>query len=312
MRWSDKPYHSLSHELRERFGRKVVKLSLDGGFTCPNRDGTVGIGGCLFCSELGAGEFAGHRGDPIGHQLRSQISLLTPKWPDAAYIAYFQSFSGTYAPAEVLQERYAAALAHPDVVGLAVATRPDALSEEALDVLTRFSRTTFVWVELGLQTIHAPGAALLRRGCDLTVFDDAVGRLAQAGIPVVAHTILGIPGETREAILETMAHLARMKIWGVKLHQLYVQEGTDLATLYGRHPFPLASPEEYIELVIDCLERLPGGTVVHRLTGDGPADTLVAPWWIRDKRAVLNGLLRRMRERGTWQGRLCHQIERIG
>ncbi|MBU1538046.1 TIGR01212 family radical SAM protein [Myxococcota bacterium] len=302
--WSHKRFHTLSHFFREKFGSKVIKLALDGGFTCPNRDGTVGEGGCIFCSERGSGDFAGSRENSITKQLTNQISLVAPKWPKASYLAYFQNFSGTYAPVSVLRSLHEEALAFPGVMGIAIATRPDALPPPMIDYLRELNGRTFVWVELGLQTIHPASATFFRRGYDLRCFETAVNSLHRAGIHTVVHTIAGIPGETPDDLFETMQYCGDMGIWGIKIHSLYILEGTDLGEYYTATPFPLLSRDGYIDLVARCLERLPPEMVIHRITGDGPRDSLLAPQWPRDKRSVLNGLDRLLSQRNTYQGRL--------
>ncbi|MCG8499853.1 MAG: TIGR01212 family radical SAM protein [Firmicutes bacterium] len=303
MRWGSKRYHSLNEELRKIFGEKVFKLSLDGHFTCPNRDGTVGTKGCLFCSEQGAGEFAAPRQWSLQAQTEQQKNLLSQKWTRGKYIAYFQNFTNTYAPVNVLRRKYKEALSLPDVVGLAIATRPDCLPGDVLDLLDELNQETYLWVELGLQTIHEPTAKLIRRGYPLSAFEEAVGQLRNRNINAVAHLIFGLPWETDEQILSSVKYVAHSGIQGVKLHLMHILKGTDLHILYETEPFPLLSQEKYISLIADAIELLPPEMVIHRMTGDGAKQLLVAPKWSGHKRAVLNGIEKELRQRDTYQGK---------
>lgn len=300
--WNDKRYHSLNYELKKTFGEKVVKLSLDGGFTCPNRDGLVGERGCLFCSEKGSGDFAGSRHLSLEAQMAQQRELLRAKWPKAKYLAYLQSFTNTYAPVEVLRRIYGEAIAPDDVVGLALATRPDCLPGEVLDLLEEYAQKTYLWVELGLQTIQASTTKLLRTGYELQEFVETVQRLQARQIQVVVHLILGLPGETVEDMLESVQFVGRLGVWGVKLHSLYIQKDSDLYDYYMENPFPIFTMEEYIKLVCDALELLPPDLVIHRLMGDGDRKLLEAPQWSTQKRRVLSGIDQEMRNRNTLQG----------
>ncbi len=317
MDWNQKPYHSLDYELKRRFGRKIYKLSLDGGMTCPNRDGTLGNRGCIFCSSGGSGDFAAQSCPDVWEQIEAAKARVRRKMPPESsamapsapsYIAYFQSYTGTYAPLPRLRSLFERAVSHPDVALLSVATRPDCLPDETVSLLAGLSRRKPVWVELGLQTVHEDTARFIRRGYGFPVFEDACRRLKAAGITVVVHVILGLPGEDRERMLETITRMADFSraglIDGLKLQLLHVLKGTDLADYYQNHPFPIFSMEEYIDFVIDCAELLPPELVIHRLTGDGPKSQLIAPSWSGNKRLVLNTLARRFKERNTWQGRL--------
>lgn len=306
MDWNGKPYHSLDYELKRVFGQKVYKLSLDGGMTCPNRDGTLGTEGCLFCSEGGSGEFAAPRGASVSQQIEAARKQVESKMPGNAgglYIAYFQSYTNTYAPADYLRPLFSEAISHPSVAALSIGTRPDCIEPETLNLLEELNRIKPVWVELGLQTIHASTAALIRRGYGLSVFDDTLTRLKSAGLTVIVHVILGLPGETREMMAETVRYLAHSPIDGIKLQLLHILKGTGLADYYRDSPFPVFTMEDYIEFIIDCVELLPPELTVHRLTGDGPKSLLVSPLWSGSKRLVLNTLHKRFRERDTWQGR---------
>lgn len=287
-------YRTLNAALRERFGCKVYKLSLPGGTTCPNRDGTCGTGGCIFCS--GSSEFAA-AGDTVADQLRAARQRVAAKaGPDARYIAYFQSFTATYAPLAVQEARFSAALADPEVVALSIATRPDCLPPEVLDLLARLRREKPVFVELGLQTVHPASARWMRRGYDLPVYDAAVRALHDRGLEVVTHMIAGLPGETRAMTAETARYIGASGAEGIKIHLLHVLRGTDLAVEYAAGRVPVLTPEEYLETVAACLRVLPPEVVIHRLTGDGDKRTLLAPLWSADKKAVLNALNRALRD----------------
>lgn len=303
------PYYSVNCWLKEKFGRKLYKLSLDAKMTCPNRDGTVGRRGCIFCSQGGSGEFAAKasEGKTITEQIEQAKGQVAGKMRhDGPYIAYFQSFTNTYAPAAVLKERFEEAVRHPDIAVLSIATRPDCLERDKIRLLQQLNQKKPVWVELGLQTIHPETAKFIRRGYDLPVFAQAVRALKEAGITVIVHVILGLPGENEEAMLQTVDYLAQFTpaIDGIKLQLLHVLKGTDLAQYYQEHPFRLFSMEEYIDFAITCLEHLPPSMVIHRITGDGPKSLLLAPLWSADKKRVLNTFARRLKERNTWQGRL--------
>ena len=301
--WNGKPYHSLDFHLKETFGKKVYKLALDGGMTCPNRDGTAGSGGCIFCSAGGAGDFAAPRTASVKEQAEAAKALVAGKIKgDASYIAYFQSYTNTYAPLPYLRALFTEAMALPDVCALSVATRPDCLPPETIALLNELSQKKPVWIELGLQTIHEKTAEFIRRGYSLDVFEDAYGRLKAAGIPVITHVILGLPGETREDMLKTVRYLAGKRVDGIKLQLLHVLKGTDLFPLYEAGAFRTLEMEEYFALAGDCLKLLPPETVIHRLTGDGPKRLLAAPLWSADKKKVLNGLHRYLKENRIFQG----------
>lgn len=300
--WEDKRYHTLNYELKRTFGKKVIKLSLDGGFTCPNRDGTVGYGGCIFCGEEGSGEFTGSRSLSIKEQIQQQKRLLSGKWKTDKYIAYFQNFTNTYSSCENLREKYYEALSQDGVVGLAIATRPDCISKEVLELLTEINEKVYLWVELGLQTIHEKTSKFIRRGYPLEVYDETVKKLKERNIKVVTHLIFGLPFESKKDILESVKYVANTNTWGVKFHMLYIQKGTDLYKYYLKNPFPVMSREEYISLVVDGLELLPKDMVVHRVTGDGKKELLVEPRWTLDKLRVLSGIDKELKERNSYQG----------
>ena len=301
--WLGKPYYSLDAYLKKEFGEKVYKLSLDGGMTCPNRDGTCGTRGCIFCSEGGSGDFAGDRRLSISEQIRAQKAMLQKKRPVRKYIAYFQAYTNTYAPVNVLEKLFTEALSDPEVVILSVATRPDCLGAEILDLLERLNRWKPVWVELGLQTIHASTAAYIRRGYPLSCFETALEELHRREIPVIVHTILGLPFETEEMVLDTMHYLNRQPVSGIKLQLLHVLKHTDLAKDYLDGKFQVLDRDAYLTLVMHCLAALRPDLVIHRLTGDGPKDLLIAPLWSQAKRSVLNDLHRRLKEEQIWQGK---------
>ena len=292
-------YRSLSESLKETFGCKVYKLSLNGGMTCPNRDGTVGTKGCIFCS--GAGEFAA-AGENVAQQIALAKKRVEQKNPSGRYIAYFQSFTNTYAPVSHLRELFAAAMEPEEVVALAIATRADCLGDEVLDLLEELNRRKPLWVELGLQTIHEKTADYIRRGCDLAAFDRAIAELKRRGITVILHMILGLPDETSEEIFATADYIAHSGADGVKFHLLYVQEGTDLAEEYRAGRVKVLEKEEYIPLLAECVQRMPPDMVIHRLTGDGDKRTLIAPLWSADKKRVLNDIRRYFAENGVEQG----------
>ena len=303
MKWGQKPYHSLDYMLRERFGEKVYKVTLNGGMSCPNRDGKLGTRGCIFCSAGGSGDFAADSSLSITEQIDRQISILSAKRPIHKYIAYFQAFTNTYAPVEYLEKIFTEALSHPGIAALSIGTRPDCLGKDVVTLLSRLNRQKPVWVELGLQTIHEKTAAYIRRGYPLSCFEDAVKRLRSEDIEVIVHTILGLPGESTQDILNTMEYLNHQDIQGIKLQLLHVLRGTDLASDYEKGLFCTYERDEYISLVISCLEHLRPDMVIHRITGDGPKDLLIAPLWASRKREVLNLLHHQMKENHNYQGR---------
>lgn len=282
---------------KERFGCKVYRIAIDAGFSCPNRDGHIDTRGCIFCSGYGSGEFAGNRELSITEQIENGKRLVRNKMPEGRgkYIAYFQAFTGTYAPTDRLYSVYEEAIDHPDIVALAIATRPDCLPDEVLDLISTLNRRKPVWVELGLQTIHEKTASYIRRGYPLSVYDDAIARLARRKIETVTHIILGLPGETREDMLATAEYVGAGSISGIKIQLLHVLLGTDLAKEYAEGKFRCLSMEEYTDLVRDCISLLPEHVVIHRMTGDGARKDLIAPLWSTDKKRVLNMLNDKLR-----------------
>lgn len=297
-------YYSLNRYLREQFGEKVYKLALSGGMTCPNRDGTIGTGGCIFCSAGGSGDFAEAACGSVHEQIQRAKKRIQAKTDAKKFIAYFQSYTNTYAPVEYLERLFTEAISEPEVAVLSIGTRPDCLGEDVIALLARLNRVKPVWVELGLQTIHERTAKYIRRGYDLTVYEDAVKRLKRAGITVITHVILGLPGETREDMFATIDYLAGgNRPDGVKLQLLHVLKGTDLAEEFEAGNFKTMEMEEYFDILFDCLERLPEGMVIHRLTGDGAKRDLIAPKWTGDKKRVMNTLKTEMEIRDIRQGK---------
>ncbi|MDE6627558.1 MAG: TIGR01212 family radical SAM protein [Lachnospiraceae bacterium] len=290
-------YYSLNRYLQDTFGQKIYKISLDGGFTCPNRDGTLDTRGCIFCSQAGSGEFAQSRKDSIGKQIEKGKERLKDKIQNGKYIAYFQAFTNTYAPVERLRILYEEAISHPDIAVLSIATRPDCLSEEVLLLLQEMNEKKPVWVELGLQTIHESTAEYIRRGYPLSVYDETVENLKKIGVQVIVHVILGLPGETFGQMKETVSYVAKSGAAGIKLQLLHVIKETDLEKEYRAGGFRTLEMEEYVNLVADCIALLPPDMVIHRLTGDGDRKSLVAPLWSLDKKRVLNAINKRIREK---------------
>ena len=303
MKWDDKPYHSLDYEMKHRFGEKVYRLSLNGGMTCPNRDGTCGTRGCIFCSAGGSGDFAASPSLSIKEQLASQKALIRKKRPVQRFIAYFQAYTNTYAPVDYLRPLFLDAISDPEVAVLSIATRPDCLGPDVLRLLDELNRMKPVWIELGLQTMHDKSAHFIRRGYPLSCFEQAVSALRSIGIEVITHIILGLPGESNAQMLQTCDYLNTLDIQGVKLQLLHVLKNTDLGILYEASPFPVMTMEAYISLLIDCIERLSPQLIIHRLTGDGPKDLLIAPLWSTYKRTVLNQIHAEFKLRDTWQGK---------
>jgi len=295
-------YFSLNSYLREAFGQKLYKLALDGGFSCPNRDGSLGSRGCIFCSGAGSGDFAVHAAEDMPAAIERAKSVVAAKAKGCKYIAYFQSFTGTYAPIERLEALFTAAIKHPDIAVLSIATRPDCLGDEVLSLLGRLNRIKPLWVELGLQSIHPETARYIRRGYELPVFDEAVRKLKALGINVIVHMIIGLPGETPEMIYQTARYIGASGADGVKFQLLHILRGTDLADDYAAGKFRALELDEYTELLMGCIRRIPPHMVVHRITGDGAKRELVAPLWSGDKKRVLNHINRAFDEAGLIQG----------
>lgn len=306
MNWEGKPWHGLSYELKDIFGQKIIKLSLDGGFTCPNRDGTLGTGGCSFCGEEGSGAHAGDSEQSIAFQIRQQRKRLENKWPGAPAIAYFQNFTGTYGEPERLEQMYREALQEPGIVGIAIATRPDCLGPGVMEILKKMNSRTFLWIELGLQTIHDASAKHFGRGYPYDCFLQAYEELQSGGIRTVVHLINGLPGETEEMMRESARKISNLKPWGIKLHLLHIIKGTKMAEEWQGGEYIPMTFEAYINMVADQLELLAPDITIHRLTGDGAADALLAPLWSRDKKRVLGSIEMELKKRESWQGKHCH------
>ena len=303
VRWGEKRYYSLDYYLKTTYDEKLYKISLDGGMTCPNRDGTLGTRGCIFCSRGGSGDFAESHTLSVTEQIESGKKQSAKKYTGSSYIAYFQAYTNTYASLAYLEKLYMEAILHPDIRILSIATRPDCLSTEILDFLERLNQIKPVWVELGLQTIHERTARYIRRGYDLPVFETAVSELRRRGIDVIVHTILCLPGETKPDMLQTIQYLNRQDIQGIKLQLLHILKDTDLAEIYASDPFPIPDPQEYYELLGACISHLRPDIVIHRLTGDGPKELLTAPLWTCNKRQVLNQLQSYFKTHDIWQGK---------
>ena len=300
---SENRYYSLNDYIKQTFGEKLYKLALDGGMSCPNRDGTLGTGGCIFCSVGGSGDFAADRKLSIHEQLKNAKQLVLQKHTGSSYIAYFQAYTNTYAPVSHLEHIFTEAIQEPDVKVLSIATRPDCLPEETLDLLERLNRIKPVWVELGLQTIHKSSSDFIRRGYELDVFEKAVYDLKKRGISVIVHTILYLPNETRDMMLETISYLNELPIDGIKLQLLHVLKDTDLADYYKSNPFHLPDLEEYLETLGCMISHLRPDIVVHRITGDGPKSLLIAPLWTGNKRHVLNSIQKYFKNSDIRQGK---------
>ena len=325
--WGDKPYYSVNEYCKHRYHEKLYKIAIDAGFTCPNRDGTRGKRGCIFCSAGGSGDFAVKMFDKkdmmqvhaasydaasvksVTEQIQEGLSLFKEKKVGTRFIAYFQAYTNTYAPVDHLRALYTQALSHPDIAGISIATRPDCLPEECLDLLTDLQAQfpdKFIWLELGLQTMHEATATFIRRGYPLSVFEKAMDELTNRNIPVIIHVILGLPGETPDMQYATISYLNQLHPFGIKLQLLHILKGTDLADYYADsvNDFKALDKPEYLDLLIGCIERLSPDIVIHRVTGDGPKDLLIAPTWSLNKRDVLNSLHKQMREQNAFQGKL--------
>lgn len=301
--WLGKKYHTLNYFLRSKFGEKVFKISLDAGFSCPNRDGTISRGGCIYCSERGSGDFAGSRNFSISKQFYDIKTMMKKKWKTGKYIAYFQAYTNTYDTVENLRKKYEEAVNQEGVVALAIATRPDCLSEEVITLIESYNDRLYTWVELGLQTSKEETAKLINRGYTLDVFEDALLRLRKRNIDTVVHTILGLPGENREDMLNTINYLAHKDIQGIKLHLLHLLKDTPLVKLYEKGELKFLEKEEYIDLICSSIAMLPQNVVIHRLTGDAPRNLLIGPMWSLKKWEVLNDIDKKLEEDNIYQGK---------
>ena len=293
--FGEKRFYQASTWLKENFGKKTIKLAIDGGFTCPNRDGSKGYGGCTFCSDSGSGEFASNVDD--------QIRLLSDKWPNAKYLGYFQNHTNTYAPVSELREKYYAILENPKIEGLVIGTRPDCLDDDVLDLLEEINKTHSLWLEIGLQTMHDKTASEFNRCYDLATFEKAAKNLTKRNIKFVVHLILGLPGETEEMMLESVKYVATIpNLFGMKLHLLNIVKGSVMEQTHGDYQ-PFNSIDDYVDLVVRCLEIIPPTVTIHRLTGDAPRPILISPPWSFNKRTILNRIDQELNLRGTWQGK---------
>ncbi len=311
MMWGDKPYHSLDYELKKRYGGKVYKLSISSGCSCPNRDGKISTGGCIFCSEGGSGDFASSFSMDISQQIKEAKTRVFSKCgkEPAGYIAYFQSYTNTYGSVDYLEPIFKTSMEPDDILGVSIGTRPDCLPQDIVKMLSELNRIKPIWIELGLQTIHEKTAKLINRGYELSVFEDSLKRLKAEGIETVAHVIIGLPGESEEDIKKTISYLAegvgKYRIDGIKLHLMHVMKGTELGRMYEHgnldiHEYGL---DEYANLLIDIIEMLPEDMIIHRITGDAPKKLLLEPLWSADKKRVLNTIHKRFKERNSYQGK---------
>lgn len=309
--WHGKPYYSLDAYFKNTYGTKCYKIALDGGFSCPNRDGKIGTGGCIFCSMGGSGDFSISMLEvpTISEQIIASLALMGDKKTGNRFVAYFQAFTNTYGPIDKLRTLYTNALEHPDIIGISIATRPDCLGDDVLDLLSELQTSypdKFIWIELGLQTIHEKTAQYIRRGYPLSVFEEATNALHKRNIPFIVHIIIGLPGETLDMMLDTIHYLNRIKPFGIKLQLLHILKETDLAMHYLAHEFEALSEETYIEWLSLCIAHLSPDIVLHRITGDGPKNLLIAPLWSANKRGVLNHLHHYLKENNIYQGKIYH------
>lgn len=304
---NNKRYHTLDYFYKHKFNSKVFKVSLNAGLSCPNIDGTVGKGGCIYCSNSGSGEFAGNKNDDIITQFNEIKKMMLKKWPNAKYIGYFQAHTNTYAPVETLKKLYEPILQQENVVGLNIATRPDAISDECLDYLEELNKKTYLTIELGLQTTKEETTKLINRCHSLQCFEDMVKKLRERNIDVVVHIINGLPYETKKDMLNTVKYLNKLDIQGIKIHMLSITKDTPIEKMYQEEKFKLLSKEEYIDIVVDQLELLREEIVIHRITGDPKLDELIEPTWLTKKFCVLNDIDKEMVRRDTYQGIKAHE-----
>lgn len=302
---SNKRYYTLDYFYKHKFNSKVFKVSLNAGFTCPNKDGKVGIGGCIYCSKSGSGEYAGDIKKDLVTQFNEVKEMMLKKWPKAKYIGYFQANTNTYAPLDVLKEKYETILKLDNVVGISIATRPDSITDECLDYLEELSKNTYLTIELGLQTIHESTSKFINRCHTLKCFEDMVKELRKRNINVVVHIINGLPYETKEMMIDTVKYLSKLDIQGIKIHMLSVLKNTKLAEIYKDNKFKLISRKEYIDIVCDQLEYLRENIVVNRITGDPKVSDLIEPDWLIKKVTILNDIDKEMKKRNSYQGIKC-------
>nr|WP_309099605.1 TIGR01212 family radical SAM protein [Fredinandcohnia onubensis] len=304
----NKRYHTWNYHLRNTFGHKVFKVALDGGFDCPNRDGTVAHGGCTFCSVSGSGDFAGNRAEDILTQFHTIKDKMHEKWKDGKYMAYFQAFTNTHAPVEILRERFEPVLSQEGVVGISIATRPDCLPDDVVEYLAELNERTYLWVELGLQTVHEKTAQLINRAHDFQCYVEGVNKLRKHNIRICSHIINGLPQETPVMMMETAREVAKLDVQGIKIHLLHLLKGTPMVKQYEKGLLEFLSFDDYVQLVCDQLEILPPEMIVHRITGDGPIDLMVGPMWSVNKWEVLNTIDAELKRRDSYQGKLYEKV----
>lgn len=299
----NKRYHTWNYHLRQTFGHKVFKVALDGGFDCPNRDGTVAYGGCTFCSAAGSGDFAGNRVDDLTTQFQNIKEKMHSKWKDGKYMAYFQAYTNTHGPIEELKEKFESVLSQEGVVGISIATRPDCLPDEVVEYLAELNKRTYLWVELGLQTVHERTALLINRAHDYQCYVEGVNKLRKHNIRICSHIINGLPLESYDMMMTTAKEVAKLDVQGIKIHLLHLLKGTPMVKQYEKGKLEFLSLENYVSLVCDQLEILPPEMIVHRITGDGPIDLMIGPMWSVNKWEVLNSIDAELKRRDSWQGK---------
>ena len=301
---SNKRYYTLDYYYKHKYGCKIAKISLNMGLTCPNKDGKVGYGGCIYCSKLGSGEYAGDKNKPLKEQFDEVKNVMIKKWPSAKFIAYFQANTNTYAPIEKLKKAWEEVLTYDNVVGINISTRPDAIEKECYDYLEELNKKTDLVVELGLQTIHDKTSKFINRCHDLNSFETALNELNKRGVKVLVHVMFSLPYETKDMMLDTIKYLSNKNIWGIKIHMLHILKGTLLAKIYEQEKFPILTKDEYVQIVCDSLELLPENIVINRLTGDPKVDDLIEPFWLVKKFCVLNDIDKEMARRDSYQGKM--------
>ncbi|WP_078550433.1 TIGR01212 family radical SAM protein [Litchfieldia alkalitelluris] len=299
----NKRYHTWNYHLRQHFGHKVFKVALDGGFDCPNRDGTVAHGGCTFCSAAGSGDFAGDRADDLLTQFHTIKDKMHEKWKDGKYMAYFQAYTNTHAPVSELREKFESVLNQEGVVGISIATRPDCLPDDVVEYLAELNERTYLWVELGLQTVHERTALLINRAHDYQCYIDGVNKLRKHNIRICSHLINGLPLENYDMMMETAREVAKLDVQGIKIHLLHLLKGTPMVKQYEKGMLEFLSLDNYVSLVCDQLEILPPEMIVHRITGDGPIDLMIGPMWSVNKWEVLNRIDAELKRRDSYQGK---------
>lgn len=299
----EKRYHTWNYHLRNEFGHKVFKVALDGGFDCPNRDGTAAHGGCTFCSAAGSGDFAGNRAENLVSQFSTIKGKMHEKWKNGKYMAYFQAYTNTHAPVEVLREKFESVLNLEGVVGLSIATRPDCLPDDVVEYLAELNKRTYLWVELGLQTVHERTALLINRAHDFKCYTEGVKKLRKHGIRVCSHIINGLPLENHDMMMETARAVSKLDVQGIKIHLLHLLKGTPMVKQYEKGKLEFLAKEDYVNLVCDQLEIIPPEVIVHRITGDGPIDLMIGPMWSVNKWDVLNSIDAELKQRESYQGK---------